>query len=245
MLVVSIGFHAGLLLLPLPKAPQAKTQELKTVKITDLIASQKHPSRTSETKPFQPTPRAPAQQAIAPTPAQTKPKIIPTPDHGASASPTPTSSPVSPPTPATPTATPTPETPTSNASAGSVAEFLGQLDSGNGSPETKANSPSPDLFTDPNLFFDQVTPLNQARLKPEILRAAWIAGKTSVQVYVEILVTQGQHNNFQVLERGTYGQGTVYEVKQESNTWYFNLVPTKNSDGTVIVVWQRDPSAPL
>lgn len=79
------------------------------------------------------------------------------------------------------------------------------------------------------------------------MRATWIADKTPTQVYIEILGIQAQKNNFQVFELGTYGQGTVYEVKQEEKTWYFNLVPTQNGkdEGTAIVVWKHDPSKPL
>lgn len=173
-----------------------------------------------------------------PTPAPNpEPTASPSPTPSPTPSPVPTPNPVPKPT-ATPTLTP-------GSAPGSVSAFLGQLASSDRSSEPSDPSVSPSLFVNPQLFFDSGLTVNQAKLKPDILRATWIAGKTPVQVYVEILVVQGQSNNFQVFERGNYGQGTVYEVKQSDRTWYFNLVPTKNTEGTAIVVWQHDPSQPL
>lgn len=233
MLLVALGIHAVLLLLPLP---QPKDQEPKTVKLTALVAPRRPTAPAPKPTPPKPPSKPTVQGTKAISSTKAKGRVAPVLTPVASPLPTPT------PTSTTPAASPTP---TPAAAAASVSEFLGQLASSNDSPETSSETPSPDRFTDPSLFFDKLPPFGEARLKPDILRAAWMAGKTPAQVYVEILVTQGQRSNFQVSERGTYSQGTVYEVKQGTNTWYFNLVPAKKANGTVIVVWQHDPSVPL
>ncbi|WP_143780448.1 hypothetical protein [Leptolyngbya sp. 'hensonii'] len=139
----------------------------------------------------------------------------------------------------TPVATPEP------LSGNGVEKLFSQLATSSEPPDEI--SASPDLFANPTLFFapDSLQAGQQPKLQPTILRTTWIEAKTPMQVYVDILVTQGQQSQFQVAEKGTYGGGTVYEVKQDHATWYFNLIPTKDLTGSIIVVWLQDPSQPV
>jgi len=256
MLLVSLGVHAVVLVLPLPQQSQQQSQPLqpepKTVKITSLVAPQQSSTATRPVPPRKPVAQ-PVQSSVQPKQkqvAQTKttervqlpiqaiatPLSTPSPTRPATPTPSPNSNQV----PAKQETTPTLQT----AAPGSVTQLFGDLASRDRRSESSDISVTPNLFTNPDLFFELASLPAQPQLKPEILRATWIAAKTPTQVYVEILVVQGQSNNFQVSERGIYSEGTVYEVKQGENTWYFNLVPTRQ-EGTAIVVWKRDPSTLL
>lgn len=244
LLFVSIAVHAALLLWHDPKLSQSPSSLTYTeVEITDLVTPKAltTPTPIPQAAP-NPIPKAPEslKEAVVPSPkientidAPKVSPVAPTPQPTSEANITPTPSP-------SPTITPTPSpspspTLTAIASSSTVATLFDQLASGN----PGLMNASPALFADPTLFFNQTT------LKPNILRAIAIAEKSPIQVQVEILQTQAQKANFQVFERGTYGEGTVYEVRQDSNIWYFNLVPTKDATGTIVVVWQQDPSSPI
>jgi len=254
MLLVSLGVHALLLVLPIPQKswqpPQSLQPERSPVKITSLVAPQQSSTAVRPVSPPRPVPKPtqlkeqPDRKRVA-QPKTTEPVQLPT---QAIALPRPTPK-------ATPTATPNPNqppvstevvpTPQPTLTAPDAAtELFGDLGSDDRPSESSDPSVAPDLFTNPDLFFDLASLPTQPQLKSEILRATWVAAKTPTQVYIEILVRQGQSQNFQVSERGIYSQGTVYEVKQGENTWYFNLVPTRQA-GTAIVVWKRDPSPPI
>lgn len=252
--VASIALHAALaFLIKVPQPPEP--QPPKTVKITDLVAPKTStvPTVTPKSKPKtaspQPSSIARSQNvtAISPSTVQKSPvaeisqsiapRSVPVAsqpvNHAAQDRPTSTQPPTS-----TASSAPAP-TSTKPAVSGTVSDLFAQL--GSSSPATNNSSPAPALFADPSKFFEQGA-TSTPTLKPEILRATSIADKAPGAVYIDILVTQGQSANFQVSERGNYGGGTVYQVTQGKHSWYFNLLPTKDATGTLIVVWQNDPS---
>lgn len=254
--VASIALHAALaFLIKVPQPPEP--QPPKTVKITDLVAPKTStvPTVTPKSKPKtasrQPssiarsqneaeTPRRVVQKSSIAEISQSivqAPRSVPVAsqpvNHAAQDRPTSTQPPTS-----TASSAPAP-TSTKPAVSGTVSDLFAQL--GSSSPATNNSSPAPALFADPSKFFEQGA-TSTPTLKPEILRATSIADKAPGAVYIDILVTQGQSANFQVSERGNYGGGTVYQVTQGKHSWYFNLLPTKDATGTLIVVWQNDPS---
>lgn len=269
-LLISLGLHGLILMSPISQEPKStKPVKLEKVKITNLLASSSKPSGQPASKPSvaatKPTPTTVASiprliVASSPPRANAIPKVISTPPATPAASatpkptptttttpePTPTATPTPKPTPtatttpeptATPTPTPTPtptatQNPTSDAGDGELQGFLGQIGD-------LASKPSPDLFADPSLFFDQLSP---PKLKPDILSTTWIDGKNPVQVSVSILNNPANSSSFGNEQLGSYGGGEVYKVTQGSQVWYFNFVPTKDSKGTIVVVWKHDVS---
>jgi hypothetical protein len=56
------------------------------------------------------------------------------------------------------------------------------------------------------------------------------------------LKTNLQNNGYEVSEpKPTYGGGVVYEVKKEKLQLYFNLVPTTDGKGSIVVIWASPP----
>lgn len=252
LFLISIVLHVAVLLWLVPKFLQPTfSQSVTEVEIVDLVApkpSSSPPVRSQPSAKPAPTKSAIDNTTQSQPAAQASPTLIPTPIP--IPTPTPKSTPTPTPTPkatSQPTPTPTPPAmpiPTPPSSTHAILDLFTQLAAGS-RLEQNSTPPDPKLFDDPSLFFDAVTPAAQARLKSDIVRAIAINRKTPVQVYVEILVTQAQQSDFQVSERGSYGNGIVYEVRQGTNVWYINLVPTKDQTGTLIIVWQRDPSIPI
>ncbi|NEQ22260.1 MAG: hypothetical protein F6K28_24320 [Microcoleus sp. SIO2G3] len=256
-LFISLVLHGLLLVVPIPErshsssdnSPQAK----KTIALTDLLASPKPSARPASP---QPQPKAspstakptsensapkitPQPQAIAPS-VQSQPSAIPTPSSRAtpSPSPTPSSTPAAEAS-ATPTPAVTPTLPLEE-NPNTVQNFFEQLAATTGVP---VNPPSPNLFHDPSLYFDSAE--TEPTLKSDILRAVWMDGKTPEQVYISVLSSQLQSGNFQTEQKPDYGGGTVYKIRQDDSVWYLNLVPTTDGKGTIIVVWNREPSRPV
>lgn len=246
MLLISLGLHGLLLMIPIlsePKKPDPPKKE-DTVKISDLLAPPPQPSPTTSPKPT-PKKSAPIPQrrvVLRPPAPSPRPNPIPTPK----ASPTPaaTPTPEATPTPAatlTPEATPDPEvTPTPNSDAGDFQDVFGQVE---GVPDELVDS---NLFSQPELFFTQESldadPSNPTRLQG-IERIKWISLKSPDEVFSEVLEpgTEGM----EVSEKGEYGGGTLYELKKGAFIRYISLVKTEGlSKGTVFVVWNRDPNLP-
>lgn len=81
-----------------------------------------------------------------------------------------------------------------------------------------------------------------------------INGQTPDQVLVQVQSSQRSGRGFNYRQLEDYGGGIVYEVKEEQQkskkvqqkgkVWYLNLVPTKGSNGTVVVEWGHNPNRP-
>lgn len=106
-------------------------------------------------------------------------------------------------------------------------------------PADKASQPTLNLFSEPRFFFDRLG--SEPKPKSDILTMRLINGKTPVQVQNQVLSSQGKGRSFRSEQLDDYGGGEVYKVLRDSKVWYFNLVPTKDASGTVVVVWKREP----
>lgn len=239
MWLISLGLHGLLLMVPLPDYPLSESPKpLREVKITDLPASpQGSTSKSSESSAKVSKPTS-SDTSIPRQDIEIRPRLPkPTP----SATPTPKPTPSATPTPPKPVTTPT-ATPGVKVEGGELEKFLGELTASSEMPPDEASKLSPDLFAEPRLFFDQLGSSSEPKPKSGILKMVRIDGKKPDQVQVQVLNSQRSGKNFQVSELGNYGEGKVYKVQQESKVWYFNLILTKGSSGTVVVVWKRDPS---
>lgn len=241
LFLISLGLHGAVLWLLTPTMPAPQSRNLEAVQLTDLVAPQVEDRPSPQPQPASiSTPASPDPGAITPDRPIAQPTPIATP-------PSPHPQPARSPQPidrATPSSTPQPTpsaTPTAKPVAPDTPEVLSQLIATQGLDSEIATRPDPNLFTQPALFFDGLPLRSRPKLKSDILRTVWIQGKIPDQVSVEVL-SQVQRSNSQTSEHGNFGSGTVYEVKQGALVWYFNLVPTKDGTGTVIVVWKRDPS---
>lgn len=67
-----------------------------------------------------------------------------------------------------------------------------------------------------------------------------VGGQTPSQVSNN-LQPKLEGSGFKVSETKPYGGGALYKVQKGSFTGYVNLVPTKNRQGTNVVVWTRSP----
>jgi hypothetical protein len=101
---------------------------------------------------------------------------------------------------------------------------------------------TPDLFDQPTDFFTGLDePGTHAwAVKANILRTAVIEDKTPDQVFITLLSGAGERG-FRSIQQADYGGGLLYEVGRQDQRWFFNLVPTRHGQGTVIVVWVQAP----
>lgn len=228
--LIALGLHGLLLIVPLPDHLLTESPKpLKEVKVTDLPASPK--GSTSKSSPNSTS--KPTSNASTPRPdVVTRP---PSPTPTPSATPTPTPSAI--PTPK-PTTTLT-STPGVNIEGGELDKFLEELAANTEMSADKASQPTLNSFSEPRFFFDQLG-LNP-KPKSDILTMRLINGKTPNQVQNQVLRSQGKGRNFRSEQLDGYGGGDVYRVLRDNKVWYFNLVPTKDSSGTVVVVWKREP----
>ncbi|MFH7244721.1 MAG: hypothetical protein ACHWZW_17945 [Spirulina sp.] len=252
MVWVALALHGALLLIPISEPSKAELDDslqapekpIQTVTLADLLALP--PSASSPLE-------SPVDTVISPPPgnrsAQLSPPLlqdaVPPPDTISTASPEPTGNATLTPEPAPalrPSSDPdilTGDQPISQSegNANTAQTFVDQLAVTTGLP---TNLPSPEVFSDASLYFDLLeTP---PTLNSEILKAVWIDGRTPEQIYLSVLNSQLQNSSFQTIQKNNYGGGSVYEVTQGETTWYLNLVPTANGNGTIIVVWKQDPS---
>lgn len=102
----------------------------------------------------------------------------------------------------------------------------------------------PNLFAKPESFYTQESLAEgKPEGKPGVERIKWISLKEPDTVLAE-LEPQLKSEGIQPTTQGSYGGGTVVQVKKGSSVRYISLVPTKKSIGTLIVVWNRNPNAP-
>lgn len=91
-------------------------------------------------------------------------------------------------------------------------------------------------FTQPEKFYPSGT------LRPEISSISIVPDQPSDTLMDAFLKTNLQNNGYEVSEpKSPYGGGVVYEVKKDKLKLYFNLVPTKDGAGTIVVIWGSPP----
>ena len=78
--------------------------------------------------------------------------------------------------------------------------------------------------------------------RPEISSITLVPDQPSSTLMDTFLKTNLQNNNYEVSEpKIPYGGGIVYEVKKDKLGLYFNLIPTKDGSGTIVVIWGSPP----
>lgn len=102
-------------------------------------------------------------------------------------------------------------------------------------------------FTDPTQFYSKLSSedadgsILAAEPNPAIDGSPkLVAGQTPDKVMSD-LQPKLQSNGIEVSDSGTYGGGSLYQMKKGAFTGYINLVPTKDRTGTIVVVWTSSP----
>ncbi len=91
-------------------------------------------------------------------------------------------------------------------------------------------------FTEPDKFYP-----SGAR-RPEISSISVVPDQASETLMDTFLKTNLQNNSYEVSEpKNSYGGGAVYEVKKDKNKFYFNMVPTTDGKGSIVVIWGSPP----
>lgn len=240
MLLISLGLHGLLLLIPMPTQPLLQSQEPEpqpeeTIKISDLLIPPSKPSPKPSSKP---SPKAskltskkaapiPRQQAVSlPSASKPQPNPVSTGSPTSEASSTPQAS---------PEATSTPD---AEASDEEFQNLFGKVEG-----EVDEKLIDPNLFERPESFYteESLSAGGKPARKSEIDKIKWISLKTP-DVVLDELKPQLKGINVEPTTQGEYGGGTVYQIKKGSSVRYINLVPTKGSIGTIVIVWSRDPN---
>lgn len=265
MLYLSLGLHWAILIVPLPEetpsVAEAETPVVEEqVKLSQLLAPTTKPS-PSPTPKVSPATPAPTPKTVTQPPPPVPPKAIATvaepvveeekelvPEVEETATPevevTPTpeaeASPIQETAIATVEATPTPEAEAKPEEvAAAFQSVFGDVDA---NPDELVDA---NLFAQPEFFFtpDSLNldgdPVKQAGIN----RIQWVSLKKPDRVMEEMLEPDLQSSGIAVVSQGEYGGGTVYELNKDGTVLgYLNLVPTKGSIGTMIVVWNRNPN---
>lgn len=242
---VVLGLHAALFMLPLPEIskpqvpatdqtqPEQAPVDVKVVSLEDLL--QPTPNANRSAPPPRPLEPVPAQSmAVAPTAEQPPPAPEALPPEAKT-------------DPVTPEHTQAFQSKSVSASEDAseapgeagLQGFLSALQAQSGQ-ESLATA-TPQAFANPEFFFDPDPAAALPQLKPGILRTAMIPEQSPDQAYITILIS-AQDRGFQNTQRSDYGGGVVYEVQQNGQTWYFNLVPAARDQGTIVVVWEQAPT---
>lgn len=101
-------------------------------------------------------------------------------------------------------------------------------------------------FAQPNQFYAKADgkSLNAGGLVPRsgIRHISLVPGQAADTMMDEFLRSNLQNSDFEVTDiPKQYGGGKVYRATKGSQTLYLNLVPTKDSSGTLLVIWKTPP----
>jgi hypothetical protein len=109
------------------------------------------------------------------------------------------------------------------------------------------------LFAQPEAFFtpesiaaEQADPEKLPVKLPGIGKMAWIERQDPEEVYPVAVEADAKSKGFEVVNKGEYGGGNLYELQQQGQViTRISLIKTKGGKGTIMVIWNRDPNQPL
>lgn len=256
MLVFSLLLHSLVLLLPLPSQPEDVPEEEEAeIQIMELAPLIETPPPSSPIAEVAPTPKpqpAPAPVAAAPSPV-VRSQPNPVPDLSPEPTPTPT------PTPTTSETAPDPATDLANEETTEVVsaeeqefqDFLGEFQTGlEGLGASEAanvgipyyNFPQPDAFFTAESIVAADSGDGEPELQPGAVTFIWASRRRPNEVFGAL---QERFAGFEMNLMTEYGGGDLYEVKKGDTIRYISLVRAKDRTATFVVIWSRDPNAPI
>ncbi len=237
MLAIALVLHTLLLFAPLGEQKKAPPKaDPKAVKITRLPKS---PSKSNQLRPTTRRAKPTVKRKTAPPPSTIVTKATPTPP--------PVEGPAN------------PKGDTSNEPVGGsgpklddvteiftapFAEFVvprEQVEGGEILEPLRAPADAPvtaDLFPNPNAFFSNPDKLTK---RAGLITFEWFTAINPDFLYSNHLEPIYTKKGFIIVEKGEYGGGKVYELKKGNDVLYFNIVPTGDTTGTLIMVWKNSP----
>jgi hypothetical protein len=237
MLAIAFGLHALLLFAPLGEQKKAPPKaDPKAVKITRLPKS---PSNLNQPRPSARRAKPAVKRKTAAPPPTIVTKATPTPP--------PAEGPATPKgdTSAKPTGGDGPKVDdVTEIFTEPFAEFVvprEQVGGGEVLEPLRAPADAPvtaDLFPNPNAFFSNPAKLTK---RAGLVAFEWFAAINPDFLYNNHLEPIYTKKGFTIVEKGEYGGGKVYELKKGSNVRYFNIIPTGDKTGTLIMVWKDSP----
>lgn len=235
MLAVALTLHVLVLLAPLGAQKKAPPKEDKQpVKITRLSTRKKLPqaSRVAKVRPNvqrRTTPKPPPAIVTKATPTPS-PVVAPTNTKAAGDSKSEGD-----------TTKLDPITERFTESFGGFAAMRTQVDGSEQAVPLRAPGDAPitaDLFPDPNAFFSDITKLTK---RAGLVTFDWFSPIKPDSLFTEYIEPTYTGNGFTITLKGEYGGGEVYELKNGNDVRYFNVVPTGDRTGTLIMVWKNSP----
>ncbi|QZZ21676.1 hypothetical protein J5X98_04255 [Leptothermofonsia sichuanensis E412] len=240
MLLIALGCHALLLFVPLGEQKKAPPKaDEKAVKITRIPKT-----KTNLNQPPKPAVRTrPAVQQRRTTPPPPVIVTKPSPTPSPATSPNPKGSPAA--KSDQPGGAEGPKVDeVTEAFTEPFAEFVVNRTQVDGSvlPEplrAPADAPvTAELFPDPNAFFSDPAKLTKRK---GLVAFDWFSPIKPDILYYEHIEPIYKGKGYTLTRKGEYGGGDLYEVKKGSNVRYFNIVPTGDKTGTLIMVWKDSP----
>lgn len=237
MLLIALGFHAGLLFFPWQSLQPKKSEadQGKSVKLSRLTPLKTGQPETNQSKTLEePIPTANQSEIVV----KASPSPVPSPTAAAIAK-TPKPAPT-----AMRRSTPPSSQPktASKAKTAQTAATLSQPDQIFVSRLQKlenreVNEPvSSTLFPNPDDFYqDSVKELG----KPGIVGIEYVSFQRPEDVYQQLIQL---YPDYEIKPKPDYGNGLVYQFKKGNFVRYLNLVRAKLGAGTLVILWNREPS---
>jgi hypothetical protein len=250
MLYLSILLHGGLLLIP--ATPEKKAEEKPEKKPDEISLTSLKPIAPTKLKPKAPVkvavkppiaPRIPVPANRVPPLALPKPAAPPPPKPAAAPA---AAKPAAPAPEAQPTTQPS-TLPTPPVEADYSAQFANALPGMTNSETASLGIPCA-LFAQPESFFTPASLQNclttgadpEWIASPSVAAFAWETRKKPDEVQTKL---KAQFAGFSFTAIGQYGGGALFEVKQGATARYVNILSTKDGTGTLVIIWDGNPSA--
>lgn len=234
MLLIALGLHGVLIFFPWrSQSPRAPEQEAgKSVKLSRLTALKPGQSEADSAKAIEEAIRQANQSEIvvkaspSPSPSPIIQAVKPSPSPLSRKAPTPTPK---------PKAT-TPSKPNETAALLTQQEqtFVSRLQKLEG---REVNEPvSSTLFSNPEDFYQD--PIKELG-KPGIVGIEYVSFQRPEEVHQQLVKL---YPDYTISPKADYGGGPVYTFKKGDFVRHLNLVRAKLGAGTLVILWNRQPS---